>query len=550
MPHAHFRLHIRCFPLLLVAGFGLIEKLPSAYASPQVSGNSSTQTPSTASDALAGQVVNGITGVPISRALVQVNGQGMLTDQEGRFRFEQSSQFASSMQVTKPGFSTSPEQTDGPGGIEISAGSETAALTLTLWPEALLTGTVLGPDGEPLARIGVLARRFLFDEQGEHVQVAGQKMTDSHGQFRISVPAGDYTVEAQFSPRGFERNQAVLPVTYPPSSSGSSQATIHLLSGTEQRIELRPAVSRTFVVTLPLDSEDGPPPRITARSSNGSTFPANASVSQETGSVRLNLPAGTYVLRGTRFGRDGIQFGETSVTVTNRDTSGAPLHLNALPNIPIEVIADSSVAATSPAGSGTAGSTLPNVMQLNLVLEPLDLDPTSPFQFGVRPTQQREGIVSMAAPPGIYRLAASIASGWYVKSATSRGSDLLRENLIISAGSSPSPITLVVSNQTGALQGTVKLSGTPTACWVYLVSAASAVPSVLIRKSESSGAFHLTDLPPGSYRGVAFPYRRSINLQEPEVLNQFSTYLGSVSVASGATANLDLNCVPTKELTP
>ncbi len=502
-------------------------------------------------DVVAGRVVNAVTGSPIPRTLVQMNGRAMLTDQEGRFRFDQPGQSVSSLRLTKPGFSTSPEQMDSSGDASPD-GTNSGSLTLTLWPEALLVGSVTAPDGEPLSRIAVLARRSVFDEQGHHFQVAGQTQTDSHGQFRIPVTAGDYIVETQFAPRRFEREEAVLPFTFPQRLSGSRGELLHVASGEEQRLELRPGVGRTHIVSLPFDGgEEGPPPRILARSSDGSAFSTNASRSQEPGNARLSLPSGAYSLHATRFSRDGMQFGDTAVNVADRDVTASPLHLTALPSIPIDVIADTSNTQAPALGGGNrTANTPPNFMQFNLVLEPLEADPTSPFQFGIRPTQQRDGGASLAAPPGIYRLSAGLASGWYVRSATSHGTDLVREALVISTSSSPSPITLIISNQTGSLQGTVKISGAPSACWIYLVANGPALPAVIMRRSDPSGSFHITDLPPGSYRAIAFPYRHSADLQDPAVLNRFVGHVGSVSIFPGNTAILDLEAVTLKELAP
>ncbi len=504
-----------------------------------------------APDLLAGRVVNAVTGGPLGRVLVQVGDRAMLTDAEGRFRLEQPGQPAASLRLTKPGFSTNPEQMDAAvnGWFD---DSDPASLTLELWPEGLLTGTVTSPDGEPLSHISVLARRDLFDEQGHHRQIAGQAQTDSHGRFRIPVTEGSYLLETQFSPRGFERDEAVLPVMFPAASSSSTGELIHVGSGQQQEVQLRPGVSRTHIVTLPLEaSEEAPGLRVTAQASDGTSFSANAMRSLEPGAVRLNLPSGTYSLHVTRFTREGMLYGESKVTVPDHDVSGTTLHLAALPGIPVEVVADTSSAQTAGTNNGNRAATnLPNVMQFNLQLEPIDAEATSPFQFGVRPTPQRDNSAVIAAPPGVYRLNANTSGGWYVRSATSRGTDLLREALTVSAGSSPSPITLVVSNQTGSLQGTVKLAGAPAACWIYLVANAPALPEVIIRRSDPGGNFRMTDVPPGSYRAVAFPYRHSANLQDPAVLGRFATHVGSVSVAAGATANLDLDAVTVKEMAP
>ena len=67
-------------------------------------------------------------------------------------------------------------------------------MELRLYPEALLTGTVLGPDGVPLPQIAVNAQRKYFDDTGHRWLQVGQDQTDSHGNFRIPVQAGEYRI--------------------------------------------------------------------------------------------------------------------------------------------------------------------------------------------------------------------------------------------------------------------------------------------------------------------------------------------------------------------
>lgn len=510
---------------------------------------SAPSTNTTIPELIAGRVVNAVTGAPLARTLVQIGSHAVFTDQEGQFQFQQPGQPVSTLRLTKPGFSMSPEQMDGPAEGAFY-GTDPSSLTVVLWPEALLVGAVKTADGEPLPHVSVLVRRSIFDEQGHHFQVTGQRQTDSHGQFRFAVPAGDYRLETQFSPRGFERQQAVLPYAFPLHTSTGTADALHVGSGEEQHIELRPGTSNTHAVTLPLEAGDeGRPPQITAHTSDGTSFAVNASRLQDSGSLRLDLPSGTYSLHATQYSREGIQFGESSVTVPDHDISGPTLHLSSLPNIPVEVIVDTSTTQASSAGGGRLSDTAPSAMQFNLALQPIEVDSTSMFQFGIRPTQQRDSGATLAAPPGAYRLTASIGGGWYIRSASSRGADLLHENLVISPGSSPSPITLVVSNQMGSVQGTVKLSGVSSACWVYLIAASPALPAVIVGRSDSSGRFSIS-LPPGSYHAVAFPFRHSANLLDPAVLNRFSTHVGVASVSAGSSSNLDLDSVSAKELVP
>src|SRR5580704_11575167 len=103
----------------LVLGIWLLVNMTAdGVAQPQAlsSSTSSTTDPVT----LSGQVINSVTGVPIPRALVRFNNRAMLTDHEGKFRFEQVTglQFGQTtstfvnLQVTKPGYYASSDPMD------------------------------------------------------------------------------------------------------------------------------------------------------------------------------------------------------------------------------------------------------------------------------------------------------------------------------------------------------------------------------------------------------------------------------------------------------
>jgi hypothetical protein len=108
----------------------------------------------------------------------------------------------------------------------------------------------------------------------------------------------------------------------------------------------------------------------------------------------------------------------------------------------------------------------------------------------------------------------------------------------------------VVSDQTGSLQGTVNLNGSPSACWVYLIPISSSAQSVISLRSSSTGSYTSTHLPPGTYHAVAFERRRSINYRDPSSLSPFLGHVQSITVNAGDKPTLNLNAVPVAEVAP
>jgi Carboxypeptidase regulatory-like domain len=513
------------------------------------SGNGSNSMPGSpmpattvAPSTVQGQVINAATGAPVPRALVRLNNRAVLTDHEGKFRFDQNTDSNANVMVTKPGFWATTEMQDA-GNLSLQGAQMAAPLELRLYPEALLTGTVIAPDGTPLPRISVTAVRSFFDTNGHRWLIAGQAQTDSHGNFRLPVQAGDYRLETRYSPIDRMLDQAVLPVTVPADDSSNTSGVIQIHSGEEQHFELRPAVSPSHMVTVTTPSAGGGREfmRITARSSSGATLQVNPQMDGVGGEVKLQLPQGTYTLMATRNNPENPEQAETTVTVPDHDISGVVFQFSPIPSIPVELIVEPS--------PGSDTNQPPTLQQFGLTLEN-DQPDTERGDSTIRPITRRDQSLAFTTPPGSYRLEGRNTGVWYIKSANYGDSDLLRQNLVSVPGAGGTPIRITVSDQTGSLQGTVSLNGSPAACWVYVIPSGPSAQSVISLRSGSSGSYTSAHLPPGSYQVVAFEHRHSVNYKDPASLTPFGNHVQSVTVNAGDKPMLNLVAVPVAEVAP
>lgn len=476
------------------------------------------------------------------RALVRMNNRAVLTDHDGKFRFDQNTESSANVMVTKPGFSASNEMQD-PGNVFLQSAQMGVPLELRLYPEAVLTGTVAAPDGTPLARIAVNAVRSYYDVTGHRWLVAGQTQTDSHGNFRLPVQAGEYRLQTRYMPLDRAIDQAVLPVTIPAETSSNTLQAIKIHSGEEQHFELHPGVSQTHTVTLTTPSADERAfARITARSSDGSTLQVNQqTVGSDAGTTKIQLPQGTYTLTAMRNNPEGPEQAEATVTVPDHDISGVVLQFSPVPSIPVELIVQPS--------SDSDANQPPQVQQFGLTLESNQPDPERGDQI-IRVTTRRDQSFVFTAPPGSYHLEGRNTGVWYVKSASYGDSDLLRQDLVVVPGAAGTPIRVTVSDQTGDLQGTVSLNGSPCAGWVYLIPTGPSAQSVIELHSPGSGNVTAAHLPPGSYQAIAFEHRHSMNFRDAASLAPFSTHVQTITVNAGDKPTLNLNAVPVAEVTP
>jgi hypothetical protein len=536
---------------LLISGMAMMVRgvlgaqMGTSYPVANSAGGTSTASAAIPSTVL-GQVINASTGAPVPRALVRLNNRAVLTDHDGKFRFEQNTASSANVLVTKPGFSATTEMQEG-GNLYLTGAQMSVPLELRLYPEAVLTGTVLGPDGAPLPRISVSAVRSFYDDTGHRWVTVGQDQTDSHGNFRLPEPAGEYRLETRYTPLDPTTGESVLPVSVPGDGSSNTLQVIKIHAGEELHFELRPAVSPTHTVTTTVgQSSTGREfMRISARSNSGSTLQLNAQMTGEPGEMKIQLPQGSYTLTARRGNPESPEEAETTMTVPDHDVAGVMLQFAPVPSIPVDLIVDSS--GTSDNNNKDQPPTVP---QLGLTLQNDQPDPER-GDSGLRPTPRRDQNFVFTAPPGSYRLQSRNTGVWYIKSASYGDADLLQHELVVVPGAAGTPIWLVVSNQTGSLQGTVSLGGSAGACWVYLIPTGgnTAQPAIALR-SNSSGSYTAAHLPPGGYQAIAFERRHSANYRDPASLAPYSSYVHSVTVNAGDKPTLNLDAVPVAEVAP
>ena len=571
---------------LVVLVFGLLAvNLPvCGLAQTQSLASSSSSTPDPVT--VSGQVINSITGTPIPRVLVRLNSRVMLTDHEGKFRFEQVTglQFGQAtstfvnLQVTKPGYYQSSDPYDAMNQ-SVQVDQVNTPLVVRLYPEALITGTIVGPDGEPLAHVGVQARRSMFDETGHRWGPGAQGQSDIHGDFRMTVPAGDYKIETRYVARNGGSSEAVMPVVLPASGGDSTAQAIHLRNGEEQHFDIRPAVRRTYAVPVSeeLPSGDRGFPTVTARTSNGASFNVPVAQNRGAGHGTISLPIGSYSLSAKSQNQEGLLIAETRLTVTGAaseaETAGVVLRFVEVPSIPVDLSIDPAATSNTSSSSGNyqasntqvsvrSGSSIqmpgavlgaqnaPNPLQFGLSLQRVDQD-NEDAQTNIGLQQTRNGGAAVfTAPPGTYRLSARGQGVWYIRSASFGTSDLTTENLVVAAGGSSATIHIVVTNQTGGLQGTVKMNGVAASSWIYLISTAPGLTPVLTLHSNSTGNFSNPFLAPGTYRAVAFERRHAADFSDPASLDAYSAYVQSVTVTAGNQSTVNLNVVPQMEVKP
>lgn len=509
----------------------------------------STTTNSATPISVTGQAINAITGQPISRVLIRINDRAVLTTHEGKFEFDQYTGTGNAtLQATKPGYYLSADPIDR-SGISFTADQLTDPIEVRLYPEALLTGTVTTAEGEAIPHLPVTARLVFFDGFSRRSSQNAQSQTDSHGNFRMAVPPGDYKIETRYVPRSMQSSEAILPLILPEHSASNASDIIHISSGQQLHFDLHPRNSRTYEVGISIDEmPERAYPMIVARSSDGSAISVPVNQSGPFGEFRTQLPTGTYAIDATVAGPESFAgYAHAIITVPDHDITGVVLHMVSITGIPVELQVDQSTSSGSSTMSDNA--TPPNLQQLGLALISMDSAPDREnIIVGVMPT--RNQTFNFVAAPGTYHLQARNHGQWYVKAANYGTSDLLQQDIVVGPSSSGTPIRITVGNQTSTLQGTLRLNGKPASCWLYLIPTTPSADPLMTIHSNSSGTYNEAYLPLGGYQAIAFERRYSGDLRDPQILARFSTYVHTITANAGDKPTLDLDAVPVTEMLP
>ncbi|MEG9435297.1 carboxypeptidase regulatory-like domain-containing protein [Edaphobacter sp. HDX4] len=497
-----------------------------------------TASPSSAEPiSLSGVVVNATNGSPVSRALVRINDRAMLTDHEGKFAFDQFSSAGSAvLEVRKPGYYSSPEM--GVTTTMLRTEQMMSPLTVRLYPEGLMTGTVTSSAGTPLPRVFVSAMRSVYSETGHQWIPIGHSLTNSRGEFRLTVPPGDYRIETNFAPRVGGSSDAAMPLMMP----SISDPPLHLSSGSQQQFELHPEVSRTYTVGLRVESgQEHGFPNLRARMTDGSLFPVSVLRGEDAGTdeMQVALPDGTFTLIANQSRGEETTYGEANVTVAGQDVHGVVLTMSSVAAIPVQIVRDPG---------STSDKALPSPQQLGLMLE--NINGPRIGDYGSLVMNSRGSETTIRPTPGVYRFGSRTRGPWFVKSATYGSTDLLRDNMTVAWGAASSPIVVTISDQTGGLRGSTRLGSAGASIWIEVIPQFPNAVPFYPGRSDLSGNFDFPSLPPGSYQVIGFESRHSDNFRDPKTLAPYSTYIRNVTITAGNTAAVDLDAVPDTELRP
>lgn len=558
----------RLFPLFalvtMVSQGGVVGSvvggLPQAPPPPSVGQprDPAARMPPVGTASISGRVTDAETGVPIRRALVNLNGplgRAAYTDHEGRYRFT-NLPVGRYFVMANPGPNRAgyqPMQFGGSAGlmagmmtrgkpIELADGTVLENVDIPLPRTGVITGRVTDGYGEPASRIQVTA--WVLPPGGEPRQT-GSAQTDDLGHYRLfGLAAGDYVVMANPYMGGsgveIEGEPVGFAPTYAPGTPSQADAMrLRVGRGMEVAADIRLMETRVYSITgtaLNSKGEAGRGMSVMLMRSEGPGGPSfGAPVSPNGTFTMRNVPPGEYQLiaryapprePGTMMqGPDPNQeFALVEVQVGISNVEGVVLATAPAPAVTGEVVFDE---APPP---GRTAMIVPETTGRAMFFGPPRID--------VKGTQFT---IANVSGPILLRGSFPAGPGWGLKAVLLRGKDITDVPTTFTASDS-GHVQVLFTAHGATLEGTViGEDGKPTdeaAVMVFAQDPATWTPrSSYLRNSRTikDGRFNVTGLRVGRYYAVALPPELSVGMMQPT-----AEFFESLSkVATAITLNAD-----------
>jgi hypothetical protein len=120
--------------------------------------------------------------------------------------------------------------------------------------------------------------------------------------------------------------------------------------------------------------------------------------------------------------------------------------------------------------------------------------------------------------PGRYSVDLLPNPPWYVYSATSGTTDILREDLWIAAGRRPESLDVTLRDDGANLTGSVRVEGQPAPGAVLVVPDQQSLAHARFAIAGFGGEFQFDRLAPGDYKLLAFDTVEGVEFRNPEAL--------------------------------
>ncbi len=537
---------------------------------------------------ISGRVLAADSGRPVKRARVAVAGGGRggkiaITDDQGRYQIAELAAGTYTVTASKAGFvdaTYGQRRALQPGTPLPLADSQAAAgIDLRLVRGGVVTGHVADEDGEPLPRALVTAQRYQYLRGEKQLMPAGSDQTDDRGQYRIfGLPPGDYYVSATaigigapgggrggpgpagrggqgfagFGAASDPQATGYAPTYYPGVVSAPDAGKVTIgpgqeMGGLDFQVQLVPFATVTGVVA---GAEDIAavmlvPQNAGAAGRLGATLNGRA---QGDGTFAIaNVPPGKYLAVARSGGRSGdLRIGVQPVVVNGDTVEGVALVLQPGGTVSGNIVVESS-GTPAPTDYSTFRVDAPDV-------NPLPFGAAfggrggGPLGAGGRAEKNGAFQIGSLMPGAHYIRFTGAAQGpWTLKAVRAGGQDVTDVPIEIKPGQNVDNITVVLSDRTTELSGTVRdAKGDGMSALTVIAFSIDQQywrPQsryIQVGRTDQAGAYRIRGLPPGDYLVLAVDDVEQGEWFDPAFLADAQAAAKKLSLSEGEKKSEDL----------
>jgi hypothetical protein len=492
---------------------------------------------------LSGTVVNSVTGEPVSRALVRINGEqqrNTFTDGEGRFQFEGMVPGEVMVMVQKPGYVDAPAH-PGHGSRWLHVGPNTGLLALKLAPNGAIFGRIVDAAGQPIERVPLRLTARSFRDGRRRWDQRANADSDEDGHFRFAnlapgtyyIAAGPVVSDLKLPIAGDKPRTGFAHVYYPGVQELASAQPLQVAAGQQAEADFSLSAVPVYEISGTVSGQhpdQGVGVQVLTSSGDDISIPTH--FSGETGGFKLEgLPAGSYIVRAFA-GQSLRAEARTNVAADVQD-----LRLVLAPSVAIPVVVRPDSHSSNASATSSSDASLVSVRLLSTT--PNSRDMFTSFQ------QNGPGHSALSfqnVEPGIYSAEFMPQNPWYVQSATCGQTNLLYDDLAIAPGQSCT-VEIVLRDDSANLSATINSSESSTAP-VGLVLVPQGAGKLRPHVQRAMGnQFSVSGLAPGEYLVFAFDHVDDLEYANPDALEPYASQAAHITLTPNQKAQVTLDLI-------
>ena len=482
---------------------------------------------------IQGTIVELVSGQPVPDAVISLSGDGgyfrVNSDREGRFVIESVVLGEYRLDVTREGYYWSKSRS---GSATITVTGDLRNVSYRLLKGLVLSGQILDPSGNPDSAIGVVVQRSEY-RNGVRVLTRANSLTGTRtatstnrrGEYRLyGLEPGDYYLTV---------GSGHTLTYYPGTADFSAAIPLKLTPGRDLLgVNMTQVHSRMFTVTVEV------PPSLDSPS-----IPVGGSITPRD-PLKVQDPNSFRSIGGDRYTSSPIKPGEYNLTWTTR--SPRLFGRIAFDIVDHDVDVGKIVLNPGITISGRVRVSEPRLESRRIQVQLIPIDASVGGLFG---TSVDDGSFSIRdVPDGQYwvelpRLQETSGDA-YLESVRYGARTPERGEIVI--GREPEgPLEIVVgigSTVTGIVRNA---RGEVVPYSSVLIYPSTGHPRLFkIGETDKNGAFTITGVGPGEYRGLAWEDALPSLYRDPKFLSTLNPHSTTAIVPSGISANLDLKVIP------